>query len=80
MGEEVTAVAQDFLPIDALPRLLDELAPFGEIHGPILSDDDVAVFCRIASAADVLLGYQRTLLPPKTYLLPPPENAPHLHA
>ncbi len=77
MGEEVTAVAQDF-PIDALPRLLDELAPFGEIHGPALSDDDVAVFCRIASAADVL-GYQRTLLPPKKYFLPP-GNAPHLHA
>ncbi|HEX8960263.1 MAG TPA: 4Fe-4S dicluster domain-containing protein [Geobacteraceae bacterium] len=67
-------MTQDFLPIDALPRLLEALAPFGKIHGPVLSDDGVTMFGPIPSAADVRLGYRRTLLPPKKYLLPSRET------
>ncbi|MCM2359623.1 MAG: 4Fe-4S dicluster domain-containing protein [Geobacteraceae bacterium] len=67
-------MAKDFLPIGSIPDFLDALATFGEVHGPLLTDDGVQVFGRIASPADLRLDYRRTLLPPKKYLLPPRET------
>jgi sulfhydrogenase subunit beta (sulfur reductase) len=67
-------MTQNFLPIGSLPRFLETLALFGEIHGPVMTDDDVPVFGRINSPADLRLDYQRTLLPPKKYLLPSKET------
>lgn len=58
----------------SLSPLLEALAPFGEIHGPVLNDDDILVFGPVQSPADLRLDYQRTLLPPKKYLLPPRET------
>lgn len=67
-------MAMDFLKNDSLPFFLEALVPFGEVHGPIMTDDGVPAFGRIDSAADLLLDYQRTLIPPKKFLLPPRET------
>ena len=65
---------KNFLPASSITRFLAALAPFGEVHGPVLSDDDVLILGRIESPAALRLDYQRTLLPPKKYLLPPRET------
>lgn len=67
-------VARDFLKNDYLPDLLAILATIGEIHGPALSEDGVMAFRPIKTAPDLRLGYHRTLIPPKKYLLPPRET------
>lgn len=54
-----------FLPHDSLPQFLDILAGCGELHGPTLSDDGVALFGSIERPAELRLDYRRTLLPPK---------------
>ncbi|HEY6873991.1 MAG TPA: 4Fe-4S dicluster domain-containing protein [Geobacteraceae bacterium] len=64
----------DFLPTGSIPSFLETLAPFGEVHGPTMTDDGVSAFGRIASPTGLRLDYQRTLLPPKKYLLPPVET------
>lgn len=53
---------------------MEELATFGEVHGPKLTDDGVTVFGRITTHSELILDYCRTLLPPKKYLLPPKET------
>ena len=67
-------MAKDFLKSCSLPPFLKALATFGEVHGPIMTDDGVPAFGRLDSAADLKLDYQRTLIPPKKYLLPPRET------
>lgn len=67
-------MATDFLKHDSLPRFLDFLAVFGEVHGPVMNEDGVPVFGRIDRATDLVLDYQRTLIPPKKYLVPPRET------
>jgi sulfhydrogenase subunit beta (sulfur reductase) len=67
-------MAKDFLTTDSLYLFLNALAAFGEIHGPVMTEDGVLVLGRIESPADLILEYQRTLIPPKKYLLPPRET------
>lgn len=67
-------MAKDFLKGDALPHFLKALAAFGEVHGPVMTEDGVLVLGRIDAASDLRLDYQRTLLPPKKYLLPSRET------
>jgi len=65
---------KDFLKDEFLAIYLEALAAFGEVHGPLLTDDGVPAFGRITSLANLTLDYQRTLIPPKKYLLPPRET------
>jgi ferredoxin len=67
-------VQKNFLPNDSLPLFLEGLAASGELHGPVLTDDGVLAFRPVGSAAQLRLDYQRTLIPPKKYLLPPRET------
>lgn len=60
-----------FLPDELFPAFLDELARYGELHGPMLTGLGVTAFCPVTTANELLLDYHRTLLPPKKYLLPP---------
>lgn len=67
-------MAKEFLDSSSLPLFLKELAAYGEVHGPVMTDDGVPVFGRIESTADLSLDSRRTLIPPKKYLLPPRET------
>jgi sulfhydrogenase subunit beta (sulfur reductase) len=67
-------MAKDFLKDDSLLRFLKALAAFGEVHGPVMTEDGVLVLGPIDSAIDLIIDYQRTLIPPKKYLLPPRET------
>jgi ferredoxin len=67
-------MAHNFLKDDSLQPFLDALAAFGEVHGPVMTDDGVPAFARLDSAADLNLDYKRTLIPPKKYLTPPREK------
>lgn len=64
-------MSKNFLKQDSLPLFLEAVATFGELHGPILTDDAVPAFRPIDRASELYLDYRRTLLPPKKYLLPP---------
>ncbi len=46
---------------------------FGEVHAPVEQDGKYA-FKRLARWSDARLDYQRTLLPPKKYFLPPQDT------
>ncbi|OGT99911.1 MAG: 4Fe-4S ferredoxin [Geobacteraceae bacterium GWC2_48_7] len=65
---------RDFILHESLSDLLKTLSGFGEVHGPVLSDDGVMTFGPIRAAENLQLNYSRTLLPPKKYLLPPRET------
>jgi len=67
-------MTKNFLKGDDLPRFLEILAGYGELHGPVRSDDGVITFRPLCGPADLLLDYHRTLIPPKKYLLPPRET------
>lgn len=67
-------MAKTFLASDSLPRFLEILARSGELYGPSMTEDGVTAFRQIVSAGEVCLDYQRTLIPPKKYLLPPRET------
>lgn len=64
-------MAKDFLANGSLGTFLEELAPFGALHGPTITEDGVPAFAPIASPSDLRLDYRRTLIPPKKYLFPP---------
>ena len=49
------------------------LQQFGEVHAPVARDGGFA-FDRLARWSDARLDCQRTILPPKKYLLPPRET------
>jgi sulfhydrogenase subunit beta (sulfur reductase) len=59
-----------FLEKSRLWEFLRELAPYGALHGPTLLDRGVLSFARVDSPDRLCLAYQRTLIPPKKYLLP----------
>jgi ferredoxin len=60
-----------------LSHFLELLRLFGELHGPVLSDQGVLSFAPLASASDLQLNYSRTQIPPKKYLLPFREEILH---
>lgn len=64
-------MAHNFLADEALTSFFQELTKIGTIHGPTRNEQGVQVFRKLASLADLDLAYQRTLIPPKKYVLPP---------
>lgn len=67
-------MSKQFLPNQSLPPFLEALAGYGELHGPVLTEDAVPSLRRITNVAELSLDISRTLLPPKKYLLPPRET------
>ncbi|GFO54733.1 4Fe-4S ferredoxin [Geomonas sp. Red276] len=59
-----------FLRQSLLGELLETLRLFGELVGPIRSQQGVTVFGPVNTATDLCLDYHRTLIPPKKCLLP----------
>lgn len=53
-----------------LPRFLELLCAFGELHGPMLNEHGVLCFAPLPSASELQLNYSRTQIPPKKYLFP----------
>ncbi|WP_243373135.1 4Fe-4S dicluster domain-containing protein [Geotalea sp. SG265] len=70
-------MAETFLTYNALGSFLVRLMQIGTLHGPTLNDLGVLSFNPVTSPDLLQLNYQRTLLPPKKYLLPP--QSPILH-
>src|SRR5689334_3302902 len=64
------ALHSAFLENIRLGAFLELLGGFGELHGPTLSEAGVTCFAAIADPTALRLDYQRTLIPPKKYLLP----------
>ena len=64
-------MAKELLHYSSLPLFLKELATYGDVHGPVMTDDNVPSFGRIDSPAKLRLDARRTLIPPKKYLMPP---------
>lgn len=62
---------QPFLPAERLGSLLSLLGRWGELHGPVLTDDGVTAFRPISDPCQLQLDYSRTLIPPKRFLLSP---------
>ena len=67
-------MAKDFLKNGSIFPFIEILARYGEVHGPMMTDNGVPVFGRIDSPGDLILDYHRTLIPPKKYLLSPRET------
>ena len=61
------------LPRDNLPKFIDSLSIFGEIHAPVKTGDRSFAFARVNGLSDMELEYTRTILPPKKYFLEPVE-------
>jgi len=61
------------LPKEHLDFFASVLQRFGEVHGPVARDGQVA-FERLTRWSDAVLDYTRTILPPKKYFLPPRET------
>jgi sulfhydrogenase subunit beta (sulfur reductase) len=61
------------LPKDRLDFFSAVLQQFGEVHAPV-EQDGRHVFQRLERWSDARLDYQRTILPPKKYFLPPRET------
>jgi len=67
------------LPKTDLDLFAAVLQQFGEVHAPVAKDDGARdgggfVFARLTSWSEARLDYQRTLLPPKKYVLPQRET------
>lgn len=60
------------LPKDKLDFFASVLQQFGEVHAPVEQDGKYA-FKRLARWSEARLSYDRTILPPKKYFLPPKE-------
>jgi sulfhydrogenase subunit beta (sulfur reductase) len=60
------------LPKDKLDFFAAVVQQFGEVHAPVEQNGRFA-FQRLARWSDARLNYDRTILPPKKYLLPPRE-------
>lgn len=67
-------MTRNLLRHDSISDFLEILATFGEVHGPVLTDDGVLAFRPVNAAADLRLNYSRPLVPPKKYLLHPRET------
>lgn len=61
------------LPKEHLDLFASVLQQFGEVHAPVRKGEGFA-FARIDRWSDVVLDYNRTILPPKKYFLPPRET------
>lgn len=61
------------LPKADLDLFAAVLQQFGEVHAPVARDGGFA-FDRLARWSDARLDYQRTILPPKKYFIPPRET------
>ncbi len=61
------------LPKDRLDFFASVMQQFGEIHAPVEQDGGYA-FQRLRRWSDARLDYDRTVLPPKKYFLPPRET------
>ncbi|MGD8867516.1 MAG: hypothetical protein PVI01_07790, partial [Gemmatimonadales bacterium] len=61
------------LPKAQLDFFASVLQQFGEVHAPI-EQNGKFVFQRLARWSDARLDYNRTILPPKKYFLPPREK------
>jgi len=63
-----------FLPLHRMQDLCLALRAFGSLHTPVVGDDGAARFAPLHDGALPDLSLQRTLLPPKKYLLVPQET------
>lgn len=61
------------LPKDKLDYFASVVQSFGEVHAPV-EQDGKFVFRRLARWSEARLDYDRTILPPKKYFLPPRET------
>jgi sulfhydrogenase subunit beta (sulfur reductase) len=61
------------LPREQLDFFASVLQQFGEVHAPVARDGHY-VFARLDRWSDAVLDYNRTILPPKKYFLPPCET------
>src|ERR1019366_4794819 len=61
------------LPKEKLDLFASVVQQFGELHAPVEQDGKYA-FKRLARWSDARLEYDRTILPPKKYYLPPRET------
>jgi sulfhydrogenase subunit beta (sulfur reductase) len=61
------------LPKQQLDFFASVLQQFGEVHAPVARNGKY-VFARLNKWSDAVLEYNRTILPPKKYLLPPCET------
>jgi sulfhydrogenase subunit beta (sulfur reductase) len=61
------------LPKDKLDFFASVMQQFGEVHAPVAQGDRF-VFKRLERWSDARLDYNRTILPPKKYFLPPRET------
>ncbi len=61
------------LPRQQLDYFASVMQQFGEVHAPVARDGQYA-FARIDRWSDAVLDYNRTILPPKKYVLPPRET------
>ena len=59
------------LPKENLDKFIKSLSKFGQIYAPIKKDANTYLFSKIEDSSKIDLGYNRTLLPPKKYFLPP---------
>ena len=62
------------LPKENLDKFMGSLSKFGEIHAPIKKDENTYLFSKIEDLSKIELNYNRTILPPKKYFLPPTET------
>jgi formate hydrogenlyase subunit 6/NADH:ubiquinone oxidoreductase subunit I len=69
----------EFLKKPLLTGFLETLRRFGELHGPVISEEGVASFAALGDSAALRLDYGRTLIPPKKYLIPFREEILHYH-
>lgn len=63
-----------FIAHSNLDVLLDRLRRYGDVHGPVRCDDGVVRFAELSSGALPDFSANRTLIPPKKYLLHPSET------
>jgi len=59
------------LPKENLDKFVKNLGKFGQIYAPIKKDANTYLFSKIEDCSKIDLGYNRTVLPPKKYFLPP---------
>lgn len=62
------------LPKENLDKFIGTLSKFGEIHAPIRKNENTYLFSRIENLSKIELNYNRTILPPRKYLVPPVET------
>jgi ferredoxin len=63
-------MTRNLLKHESVADFLEILATFGNLHGPVQTDDGVLSFRPLGPGIDLFLDYSRTLVPPKKYFLP----------